>query len=543
MYFSLRLSGFTVSSFDTTQQQILCTRIKQSWEASSIRSAYVECAVPSVAAYNASSVIATGYAYFGWRGIPSVSAYVAAQAVRDNTVSTLTQNPAALVGSSFPTAVPNCECEGTARITTSSTEPFSYSKDVLTLNPLPPYVLEANPMKCGARLTYNSVYPWAIVNQMGIDDGFVIAANRGKFCSSPPLTNGAVGVPGVGSCRQYGVLALPLTNDDPTRATVDSVLGITVTNGSITMIDFTGGNPGSGYTVAPTVTITAPNPIPVNALFTYNADSQPFVSLTPVANGPYVRVPEATSLGSDVCVDEGTGGKGVGALCTGPLMNLTSPTAGGPVTRTGRQCTVSDFNSGTACPAGGGPCILLTDLTVREVYYPGTANTYCSRSGNLRIIGIATAALQTPIIAVATAVLGAGGQISAILISNGGSGYTHYQWLKPIVTIGEPSITDGIGKLCSSSPIANLPNALPFPVANGVTVNTFCRPLGRDTYRNKPCSEPSIISSGVLSPLDTGTCNVDNSFAIISGGVPLGSATKQCGILPVDFRVTLNLSS
>ena len=263
MYFSLRISGFTPSSFDVNQQQILCTLIKQSWQATAVGNADVNCAIPSVIAYDGSSVVATGYIYYSWRLAPATTLLLNAQVARDNSVRTLTANPAALVGSAFPNTIANCACDGAARVTTPSRTQFSYNKDVLVLSSLPPNVTEANPLKCSARLSYNNVNPHVVENQVGIDDGSVIFLYRGKFCSSMAVNGGVVGIPGAGACRQYGVLAP--SPSLPTQAVVNPNMGVTVTNGAVTEINFTGGYPGSGYIFSPMVTISAPNPIPANA--------------------------------------------------------------------------------------------------------------------------------------------------------------------------------------------------------------------------------------------------------------------------------------
>lgn len=323
-----------------------------------------------------------------------------------------------------------------------------------------------------------------------------------------------------GSCRQYGVIASAagttqaVVNNDPGK-------GVTITNGALTSVDFTGGNPGSGYSSAPTVTVAAPDPLGVTAIFALASNAKPTGLATstttpifPTPNGPYTSAPQGT-VGGGICVDTDPAPR-----CSGGSTSITD--AAGAV-RTGRQCVTADFNSGNNCGTAPGPCITLSAGSVTGVFYPGSANTYCTYAP---VLTLSINTLQVAVTARVTATV-SGGIIRALNVVSGGSGYK----TPPAVTIAAPT-TDNLGKLCSLNPIPTLGANIAYPTAipTGVTVDGQCRPLGKNTYTNKVCSVPAV-PGGEWSALNTFTCNVLSSF------IPQPGSTKadSCGILPQSF--------
>ena len=194
------------------------------------------------------------------------------------------------------------------------------------------------------------------------------------------------------------------------------------------------------------------------------------------------------------------------------------------VVRTGRQCVTADFNGGNNCGAAPGPCVTLTGTSVTGVFYPGSANTYCTVAP---VITLSTNTLQIAVTARVTATV-SGGVITALNVVSGGSGYK----TPPAVTIAAPAMDTNLGKLCSLNPIPTLSASIAYPTAikEGVTVGGACRPLGKNTYTNKVCSVPSA-PGGEWNALNTFTCNVLSSF------IPQPGSTKAdtCGILAQSF--------
>jgi hypothetical protein len=96
-----------------------------------------------------------------------------------------------------------------------------------------------------------------------------------------------------------------------------------------------------------------------------------------------------------------------------------------------------------------------------------------------------------------------------------------------VITVG------AVNKLCSSTPIFNLPTSIGYEVPIEVTFGGPCRPLGRNTYLNQVCSTPAA-PGGVFEMLNAGNCNVQNSFIAQPGS----TTTNACGILPQSFTTT-----
>ena len=513
MVFSIIIPSYTPISFDAARKASLCTALTAGWVAVN---GFPNCTITSVVSFNATGVITAGYAYFSWNVNPTVITMFSATTLRDNRVAALLNDITSVLGAAFPGSAPNCACNGIDIVTQPSTTAYNYSTNITV-----------GPMQCGARLTYNSAVVTNVLNQVGIDDGSVTAANLGKFCSTPPVVGGVVGIPGSVPCRQYGVIASALGT---TQAVVNNAgsQGVSILTGALIGVDFTGGNAGNGYSLPPAVTVGPPNPLGVDpvtfALTTgqpaglYTATSAPFL---PTSNGPYFGVPFGTITGS-TCVDVGTGA-GVNARCTGAVTVLTD---GNGISRTGRLCTSDDFNNGALCGAAGapGPCVTLTGTVITKILFPGSATTYCTLAPT---VTLATNTLQAPVTAQVSASVGANGAIASLIVTSGGSGYR----TNPTVTIAAPP-TDQLGKLCSSTPIPTLSTNIAYPpsITAGVTLLGSCRPLGRNTLTNRVCSIPSV-AGGEWNPLDTFTCNVQSSFI----NQPNATVSGNCGILSQSF--------
>lgn len=523
MVFSILVPLYTTVTFDAGRQASLCSALTAGWVAAN---GATSCTVGSVTSFNGTGVLVSGYAYFTWSVTPSVINLNAATTLRDNRVTALNTDFASVIGSAFPGATPNCACNGLDLVTQSSTTAYSYSVNILGV---------PGPMQCGARLTYDSSIATSIINQVGVDDGTIIPANLGKFCSNPAVSNGVLGIPGVGSCRQYGVIA---TAAGATQAVVNNAAGngVTITSGALTSVTFVGGNPGAGYSTAPTVTVSAANPLGATVTYTLTAGAQPSglatattTSFTPAVNGPYSGVPLGT-LSGGVCVDVGSGG-GASAVCTGAPTPITDAAG---VSRTGRRCISDDFNAAATCGAPGslGACIFITGTVITKVLFPGSATTYCTA---VPVLDLATNNLQLPVTAQVSAIVGANGIISSLLVNSGGSGYR----TNPTVTITAPT-SDQLGKLCSINPITSLSNTIAYgaSISAGVTTTGQCRPMGRNTFTNRVCSIPAVFG-GEYNPLDIFTCNVVSNF-IPQPGSTVTNAT--CGILAQSFTATVPTS-
>lgn len=506
MVFSIIIPGYTVATFDKSKQNSLCNALTSGL---SVPTSDVECTIGYVSSFNGTSVMANGYSYFTWQTSPAITNLNTATSQRDKKVDDVNDG---IIGSAFPGAVPNCACDGLEDVTTSGAASFSYKTNLPGI---------PGPVQCDAKLNYNSGVSTAIINQVGIDDGSATISNLGKYCSNPPVAGGVTGNPGQGSCRQYGVIATAagttqaIVNNDPGK-------GVTITNGALTKVDFTGGDPGEGYTSAPTVLVSAPNPLGVTPTFTLDSNAKPSgaatattTPLNPVANGPYIAAPKGT-VGGGICVDTDPAPR-----CSGSTIGITD--AAGKV-RNGKQCTDNDFNTGNNCGIGGTPCITLAGGVITGVFFPGSAATYCTFAP---VVTLDTNTLQVGVTAKVTATVGAKGVISALNIVSGGSGYR----TNPTVIISPP-VTDKLGKLCSLNPIPTLSASIAYPLAirDGVTVDGECRPLGKNTYSNKVCSVPAAPGGEWLT-LNTYTCNVISSFIPQSGS----SKSKSCGVLPQSF--------
>ncbi|KAL4545858.1 hypothetical protein Ndes2526B_g04991 [Nannochloris sp. 'desiccata'] len=94
--FSIIIPGFTTASFGTAQQTALCGAITNGW--SSATSA-TTCTVGSVSSFNGTSVMASGYAYFTYGAVPTVTQLQTAAALRDARIVALTTNFTSVLGS------------------------------------------------------------------------------------------------------------------------------------------------------------------------------------------------------------------------------------------------------------------------------------------------------------------------------------------------------------------------------------------------------------------------------------------------------------
>ena len=477
--FSIIIPGFTTASFGTAQQNSLCGAITNNW--SSATSA-VSCTVGSVSAYNGTSVLVSGYAYFTYSAIPSITDLQTAAALRDARIVQLTTNVSNVLGAVYPAAVPNCACSGPSTVvSTPSTTPLSYATNITGI---------PGPMQCAYKLNNDGTIN-GMVSQIGVD------SVTQKYCSTPAVVGGVVGIPGSGTCVQYGVVA---TAPSAVQATATVSIGTGATVGQVIgQLVLTG---GSGYTSAPTVTVSAPNPLAAQVLFTLSTASAPVPSID-ANNGPYTAYPLVNTVGGGICIDP------TNTICT---------TAGGSITisntlYTGSTCTAANWNTILALSVSPAGVVSTTALPA----------LVCAAAPTLTLY---TNTLQVGVTAVLSASV-TSGAVSGISVLSPGSGYR----TAPTVTIGAPNGGTNVGKLCGPAPIPNLPNAI--TTATSITPTGSCQPLGRDTYLNQVCSIPAA-PGGVYEPLNVGNCNVVSSFIAQPGS----TVTSACGVVPQSFVVT-----
>lgn len=451
--------------------------------------------ISGVTAFNGTSAIVNGFVTTLWSATPTVTQLSFASSLRDSMIATLTTNTSTLTG--FPSSTANCACNGISVVTAVSTDTLVYSTNVTT----------PGPMQCGARLSFS---PAALVtNQVGIDDGTVAAANRGKYCSTPAVSGGVVGVPGTSSCIQYGVIA---SNSGSSQATA-TVSGAQLLAGRVTAL--TTVTTGAGYTSAPTVTISAPTQIPAQVTVTVTSAGAATAAVTPTDNGPYVGTTlTASALGNGPCVS---------ALCSGTdilTINLGSTTV------TGRRCTSSDFNTLSLITVS-------TTTGAASLSGAGTLTNWVCTPSQVPLVTLNTNTLQAGNTATAIATISSGG-VSTITVINQGSGYVVGTVNLPTVTIAAPS-SNNIGKLCSLNPITlDSTIAVNSAISTGVTTSGQCQPIGLDTIASVPCSIPAA-PGGTYSPINAGTCNVISSFI----AQPAASTTYKCGVVAQSFTTSV----
>lgn len=426
--FSIIIPGFTTASFGTAQQTALCGAITNGW--SSATSA-TTCTVGSVSSFNGTSVMASGYAYFTYGAVPTVTQLQTAAALRDARIVALTTNFTSVLGSVFPSAVPNCACNDLTAVIAPSTTAFVYNTNITGV---------PGPMQCGAKLTYDGSVN-SLVNQVGIDNGSVTFGNLGKYCSTPAVAGGVLGVPGSGTCEQYGVQASAEGTSQATAEINEEYLDYYgfILEGAVVVKDG-----GSGYTTAPTVTISAPRPLAAQVTYTLTG-FQPGAPTISSPNGPYSAAPVVTSL-TNVCVDTANTGSFYGnkAYCQG--AQVTYQVNGEP--KTGALCVASDIVPPDM--GKGGPAILggLTFPQAEVLTRVIKATTiYCTQTP---VITLSTNTLQPAVTALATATI-SGGKVTAINVVSPGSGYLSSP--APTVTISAPIanyVVQSLPHCCSS---------------------------------------------------------------------------------------------
>ena len=485
--FSFVVPGYTALTFGTDQRNAICGGILP--VEPGLGDPTVECNIGDVSTFNGSSVLVNGYALYSWNAVPSAVNLNAVTSVRDQRVQQLTTN----TGGQFSLAgvTPNCACNGMGPVTASSTSQDSFYN---SLSGIP------GPVQCGAKLVYNTASPTGVINVVGVDDGSTSAGNFGRYCSTPAVSSGVLGVPGAGSCRQYGVLASAVggteatcTNPPPpiagaiNSANVCGVGGSSPTNG------------GSGYSVAPQVIVSAPNPISATVATTLNGASPIFTVINRLSNGPYSGVPSA-SLGGGICIS---------AACRGPFDSFVS--AIGVLTQ-GNRCLDSDLSVG------------MIGTNVDTVSLPGAVTCAFAPS-----VTISTAFIQPPVTAQIVASI-ANGVVTNLIVTNAGSGYRN----APSITMTVPGGSPNVGKLCGPNPIQGLPSG--YNVPSVVSLNGECQPLGLDTFKLQVCSVPSV-ANGAWQELGIGTCDAVSYFR----ADPTSVNIKSCAVLPQLFTTDVNI--
>ncbi len=152
----------------------------------------MSCAVTGVVntSSTGTSATVTGVAIFQWTAVPTLAQNNTANGQRDALAYNLYNSYASVFASTgFAGAMsPDCSCTDSA-VSAAFNSGFSYA--AITGSGIPS-------AQCAATLTQTTA--------VGVDNGSVVPANKGKFCSSPLLVaDGVAGTPGTGSCAVYGV--------------------------------------------------------------------------------------------------------------------------------------------------------------------------------------------------------------------------------------------------------------------------------------------------------------------------------------------------
>ncbi len=192
--------------------------------------AFLPCTVTGVVSLAEPTAAAVyGYAAVQWYSAPTTTQLNFASAQIVTLLQGLATNTSGIFAGTNLTVTPNCACDGNELVTNPSTQAFGYSPIIGSNLP---------GAACDARLSSTP--------SVGIDNGSVTPANRGKFCSSPQLVAGGVaGTPGTGSCAVYGV-STGVTTLSAT-ATVDGLIPV---GGTVT-------GSGSKFSTFPLITASS----------------------------------------------------------------------------------------------------------------------------------------------------------------------------------------------------------------------------------------------------------------------------------------------
>ena len=504
---SLVIPGYTQASFGSTQQSQVCDLLINR----DVQEIAIEnCQISTIATYNGSNVQVSGYTYWGWKRIPSVQEVNTANALRDYAILQLKTNASALFAPTFNGVYPNCACEDMTEVTRSGNLNFVYKN--ITIVP----ASADGPAQCGAKLSYDSTVASNVINQVGVES--TLGPNFGQFCAPGGVAGGVVGTPGVGSCKQYGVIAQA---SDATKATAVSEPTVNGQypgswNGVASLVG------GTGYTAVPKVTISAPTPVAITPTFTLNSKLQLTEPSFAAENGPYTTAPAVTV--DSVCfqctsTDCTSGGYTGNATCTGTSQSLQI----GSGTYSGPTCTSSEFKALSSNT-------VVTGFTVGGVVIGSSDanNVICTVAPTM---AVSSTDLQQGVTAVATATV-SGGVVTAIQIVTRGSGYLYGK--TPTITIEAPFSND-IGKLCSPTPIAGLSSSIAVSGAVTITTTGRCQPLGIDTYSRKVCSVPAVVNGlSNWNKLGVQTCDTVSSFK----AQPNAPTSDSCLLLPQTFITT-----
>lgn len=290
---------------------------------------------------------------------------------------------------------------------------------------------------------------------------------------------------------------------------------------------------GAGYSAVPVVTVSAPNPVTATGTFALGPNGAlAYYNIAFNDNGPYadnIIGNLKANLDDAECV-EVIELLGAPSSCTGP--STTIQPQGTAIRVTGKLCTSDDFNDANGCTGG----------TNNKCYFVGRNNNiigagfpsadivgtrvFCSRAPR---ITFGSDQLQTPQTAKVEARV-ADGQVTTLVVTSAGSGYR----TAPTISISPPSNATDLGKLCGPNPIASLPADIATSAELPVSTDGACRPIGRDTFTNMPCSVPAPRIGGEWIPVDSATCNVENRFR------PEPKAgSNTCGIMPQGFTTSV----
>eukprot|EP00890_Picochlorum_soloecismus_P001211 jgi/Picsp_1/2090/NSC_05555-R1_---NA--- len=511
LVFSFIVSGFeSASSFGDREKDAVCKGVVEGMGSDGMSKVKQECRIASVIPFGSSSALVNGYSWFNWTSTPSIDDLNVAKFLSKEKVTQLLGNTSAL----FPflkDIKPNCACKGLEKVTDSST---------LALNFLSNLTGIPGPVQCSARLIYDKLNPSGIINVVGLDDGSVIAANKGKFCSMMAVKGGITGLPGSGPCKQYGIVAKEVEsklqqatcNSPPPpidgSINANNVCGVSVPKISVRVPLNVPTSPGLGYLMPPNVTVSAPDPLPAQVIATLSGAEPVFLVANAASNGPYAATPPAT-LGGGTCVSNG---------CSGGMIAMIDAT---DTPRKAYQCTSSDV-----AVRMSGTMVSKVSLIPQSRSIP----VFCTVAPT---VTVSTSFMQSAVNAVIVAQIEKT-LVTRLIVTSAGSGYR----TAPTITIAPPLASDYLGKLCGPSPIEGLPSSIAYNLPLEITTTGICQPLGFDTFNKQVCSNPATIQEGgTFGDLGIGTCDVLSAFRVDPNSI----TTSNCAILTQRFTTITNI--
>ena len=362
-----------------------------------VHAAFMTCTVTGTVSLTTPTQAAVyGYATVQWYSTPTAQQLNLATAQVATLLGSLSTNTSGIFAGTNLTVTRNCACDGNLEVFDTNSTPFGYA----------PIVGSGLPTGfCDAKE--------ASTVTVGVDNGLVTPANRGKFCSSPLLVAGGVaGTPGSGTCMSYGVATGANANSATAAVSSLQVLSASVTAAGV-------------YSDFPAVTDT------IGAGTTTYTPSVGVVSIgvdttgSAAAFGPgdfndFTSLPTVTITG--------TGGSGAAAR---PVMGLVG---------SGAYVANTAYTAGVACG---------TAAVTRTL--PWTANNGAAGTVTFSIT-VTTGATAT----------------TAITVSDPGTGFTT---LPTTITVNGLSAVPGISS-CTTAFVPILPTAFELYVQSVIVTDS-----------------------------------------------------------------------